>query len=123
MNRQLSWSGQTGGGHLTEFAWDDVAARLNGVRDSPGTVTLETFEPHQHLQLRADGGLYLLMLGRDTEDDWEVLTLHDTTRAAGNAVLLGDRWDNRILTADIEAARVAFREFFDLGKISSIRLE
>ncbi|WP_172205310.1 hypothetical protein [Niveibacterium sp. COAC-50] len=118
----LSWSTANGGGNQNVPAWTDVLPYLEEVRNGGGVVTLDTIEDarttYRSLQVRSEAGNYLLTLGEETDDDWEVRTYHNPNSKESRVELLGDYWDAKMIFRNFEVVVAAFKEFYELGNVS-----
>lgn len=113
----LSWSTADEGGHVADFEWADVEAKLLEVCSSQGTVTLDVKNPDipcpVSLQVRSDRGFHHVTLGEETTEDYDVRTLFDVSRRPGRVTILGDDWDNRCICEEVETVCSIFAEFFE----------
>ncbi len=122
----LSWSIGVGadcrGGNKKYPEWSEIEVHLNEIEATSGSVTITVVDgPEigpQTLQVFSDRGSYLLMLGEDNGDDWDVRTLTNLHAPLGPIEILGYYWDPKMVCSDFNIVRRAFKEFFDKGDVS-----
>lgn len=89
--------------------------------ENAGTVTLDTEDQHGYsrsLQVRAEGGKFVVMLGIETDADWTVRTYMNSSAQSENITILGDIWSDRIVCNDVSLVMAVFDEFFRAGDVS-----
>ncbi|PIT15166.1 DUF6911 family protein [Snodgrassella alvi] len=103
---------------------DDINSYLDLFLLSDGVLELEQREEEGNIPFRltlyAENQKYLVMFGKsnpEVDDGVEVRTFYDKTRTPGELYLLGDLWDNSIITEDFSLVRKAFNEFYLTGDI------
>ncbi|MGI4850205.1 MAG: DUF6911 family protein [Janthinobacterium lividum] len=124
----LSWtiniSFPSFGGHTHYPTWSLVEEKIKTVLLTQGTVDLETevgeSKYRRQLQVQADNGNFLLMLGVETENDWVVRTYdHPEVGLSEETIdILGDVWLRRKICLDKEVVTNIFKEFFTTGDVS-----
>ena len=121
MKFQLSWTHATDGGNTPDPKWHDVERKLSSALSSSGTVQLDVVDPPEIgpvlLQLSSESGRFLIMLGENTDDDYDVRTPYDAARGDEMVTILGNEWDNRTITNDRSFVVSSFRHFFDVGTV------
>ena len=123
MRFKLSWTRGGSAGNTDGPSWHDVERELLSTLWSSGSFQLDVLDASDIgpvcLQVFADGGRFVLMLGENTADDYDVRTPYDPNRNKRMVDILGDEWDNRTLTQDRSLVQAVFREFFDTGNVST----
>jgi len=118
---QLSWTRVPLGDTVADPTWRDVERQLSPVLLSSGSAQVDVVSDAETgpvcLQVFAESGRYILMLGVNTVDDYEILTPYDSDRSDEMVPILGDEWDNRSVTNDRSLVLSVFREFFDTGTV------
>ncbi|MGE2624755.1 DUF6911 family protein, partial [Escherichia coli] len=75
------------------------------------------------LQVRAENGFYVIMLGEIFEDEYRVRTYwassNEPNDTATEMSILGDHWPKRQLIKNFDLVINIFKEFFDTGTIST----
>jgi hypothetical protein len=123
-------------------SWPEIEDALGTVRDGPGWVSIHVLdqskglevtylngkryrslgEPVNSLQVHADKGYYMLMLGELVDGEHQVRTYNkpsrDTALAGVQVDILGDPWSYNDLCRDFEIVVKIFREFFETGDVS-----
>lgn len=116
----LSWTLNGVGGRCNNPIWCDIEARLKALRNGYGALTLDIHgndEGPQVLQLRAEAGNYLLMLGEIVDEDYEVRTYLDEENTGEKVIILGDYWPKNQITTDFSFVIIVINEFFDTGNV------
>ncbi|MGS0646405.1 DUF6911 family protein [Komagataeibacter melomenusus] len=112
---KLYWNihapGEDSGGSMKNPLPDDVMERLDGMERHAGVVGLDDPATSSNLQVRGERQTYLLTLGCEEEDDYDVKTPYCATTAPDMIPVLGDLYDARTLTADFGLVRAVFRLF------------
>ena len=105
---------------LARSSWLDIEKILNDVMADCGVVNLSdiaaTPDETKNLQLRADGGNFLLTLGEVIAGEHEVRSYSGTD--TGSIDILGDLWDCRMISGDPCVVLDVFREFVETGNVS-----
>jgi hypothetical protein len=122
----LSWaivSGTTShGGTNREATLDDVLKVMSEITSKAGTINLEIINAHeigiQSLQIRAEKGYFLLLLGEEDEEDHNVRTYTNTSIDRGRVDILGDFWDSRIVCTEYDVVMKVLMEFVETGDVS-----
>ncbi|WP_239375161.1 DUF6911 family protein [Snodgrassella gandavensis] len=103
---------------------EDINNSLDLFVSNTGVLDLEQNEEEGNIPFRltlyAEKQKYLVMFGKsnpEVDDGVEVRTFYDNTRTPGELYLLGDLWDNSIITEDFSLVRKAFNEFYLTGDI------
>jgi hypothetical protein len=100
--------------------WPDIEKILNDTMADCGVVDLSdiaaTPDETKRLQLRADGGNFLLALGEVIAGEHEVRSYFGT--GTGSIEILGDLWDCRMISGDPWLVLDTFREFLETGNVS-----
>ncbi|MGB9096919.1 DUF6911 family protein [Erwinia sp.] len=123
MNLSLKWTlnGQGGKKHLPQ--WEEVEECLSKLQGKAGTLTIDIYDNGNTgpdmLQLRAESGNYLLTLGEETDDDYNVRFYWDPSLTNEEISILGDYWSERQLIKDFDLVARVFKEFFYTGNVSS----
>jgi hypothetical protein len=102
------------GGDQT-FVWRDVHDELETVRHGRGSVQLEVGGGERMLQVFAERGRFVVLLGLETEGDWQVRTLSNSEE--GLIEICGDKWDARSTTRDFDLVVRCFAVFFSTGDV------
>lgn len=125
-NILLSWAIGTGqecrGGKRRDPQWTDVENHLKEVEPGIGSVSLDVIDGPDvaplNLQVIAENGKFLLMLGEDDGQEYKVRTFNNSLAEPGIVVIHGDSWDSRSVFEDFAVVYQAFREFYDSGDVS-----
>ncbi|NUE67719.1 hypothetical protein [Snodgrassella sp. ESL0253] len=103
---------------------EDINNSLDLFVLNSGVLYLEQNEEEGNIPFRltlyAENQKYLVMFGKsnpEVDDDVEVRTFWDDTRAPGLISLQGDLWDNRTISENFSLVRKAFNEFYQTGDI------
>lgn len=114
-----------GGGcsDATDPSWAEVAKELRRTLSLCGTISLNVVDAGESgpvaLEVYSDGGRFLVMLGEHANGDYDVRTLYDGDRGQGMVSIVGNEWDNRIVTSDRALVEAVFHEFFHTGNVST----
>ncbi|MCO6514821.1 MAG: hypothetical protein J6589_10215, partial [Snodgrassella sp.] len=94
---------------------EDINNSLDLFVSNTGVLDLEQNKEEGNIPFRltlyAENQKYLVMFGKsnpEVDDGVEVRTFYDNTRTPGELYLLGDLWDNSIITEDFSLVRKAF---------------
>ena len=124
---ELTWTRGNRSGNAADPTWNDVQRELNATLSSAGTTQLDVMDAGEvgpvSLQVFSESGRFLLMLGENTIDDYEVRTLYDPARGKGMVPILGNEWDNRTVTNDESLVLESFLQFFETGTVSADLLD
>lgn len=119
MNKvSLSWTFGSAGGNVKKFDWGDICDLLERIAVNGGVVGMEYADDAARLhsiQVRAQDGNYHLTMGDETDDDWIVRTYFNPASQVKSIEILGDRWDGRTVTMDLEFIVKTFADFFANG--------
>lgn len=124
---KISWTermtkfSSNSGGNMTSPQWQDIEDKLALVLINGGTVTLDVEHEdgcQSSLQVRAEGGNFVVMLGKETNDGWKVRAYENLTARNTEISILGDVWNGRIVCQNIDFVIAAYREFFETGDVS-----
>lgn len=102
-NFSMTWTIEGRGGKEKSPGWDDVQNILTSLQNSYGTITLDIPDNEvgtQMLQLRAEAGNYLIMLGEIIDNDYEVRTYYSPENISDTVNILGGSWPGKQLTND-----------------------
>jgi hypothetical protein len=126
-NLSLSWTVGDTGEKQDNPSWKDVEQRLVQVQRSNGVVTLEIENSSalgpQNLQVFCDRSQFLMMLGEEDEEDWNVRSYTNTAATPEMVDILGNYWDARSICHDFSIVLAVFREFFKTGDVSREMLD
>ncbi|WP_061537268.1 DUF6911 family protein [Collimonas arenae] len=125
-NSIVSWtvssqSASVKGGSLVNPSWREVEEKLLLSLKDAGTVTLDIEDQNGHprsLQVRAEGGMFVITLGVEAKNDWVVRTYQNPIAKSENILILGDVWNARIVCDDKALVVAAFDEFYNTGDVS-----
>lgn len=116
---ELSWGSGPFNQSMVNPIWMDVEKALYIARVG-GCVTLsERLDRHNRLQMYSTERKYILMLGQDEVDDYVVRTLFFPDHPVEQVEILGDYWDSRTVTTDLELVTRVFKEFFETRNVSA----
>lgn len=118
----LSWTLNGTGGNSENPIWDDIEKKLTLLKSGYGTLTLDIQDNDigsQMLQVRAELGNYLVMLGEITNDDYEVRTYYDEKGTKEVICILGDYWPKNQITTDFSFIIQVVYEFFNTGNVQN----
>ncbi|WP_380184871.1 DUF6911 family protein [Kalamiella sp. sgz302252] len=121
----MSWTLNGYGGNDNHPLWNAIQIKLAALRNGYGTLTLDIHdndEGPQLLQIRAEAGNYLLMLGEIINDDYEVRSYFDKKKSNNKINILGDYWPENQITTDFSFVTKVFSEFFHTGDVREIML-
>ncbi|WP_105624716.1 DUF6911 family protein [Cronobacter malonaticus] len=116
----LSWTLSGIGGNCGNPSWNDVEIKVSALKNGYGTLTLDIHDTDtgpQMLQVRAEAGNYLLMLGEIENNDYEVRAYYNKERATEMVCILGDYWPNNQLTNDFLLVTQVVSDFFYTGNV------
>ncbi|HFF8525174.1 TPA: hypothetical protein ACGEYH_003957 [Providencia rettgeri] len=118
----LSWTLNGTGGNSENPIWDDIEKKLTLLKSGYGTLTLDIHDNDigsQMLQVRAELGNYLVMLGEIINDDYEVRTYYDEKSIKEAICILGDYWPKNQITTDFSFIIQVVYEFFNTGNVQN----
>jgi len=119
----MSWTLDENGGNKQISNWDDILIQLEQLQGKEGSLTLDMLtnvdNGAEMLQVRAEGGYYLMTLGEIFEDEYQVRTYWNPSKPDAEKMILGDRWPERQLTKVFDLVVRIFKEFFDTGNVST----
>lgn len=122
MNLSIGWTLNNKGGSSKNFTYNDLEKKLQELKNQSGTITLEILDDvdigPQALQVRTEKGLYLITLGENTVDDYEIRSFFNPNKSNKKIVILGDYWPENQLTNDFEFVVKVFKEFYESGNVS-----
>ncbi|ENZ0192013.1 DUF6911 family protein [Citrobacter koseri] len=116
----LSWTLNGVGGNCDNPLWSDVEIKVWALRNEYGTITLDIHDNDtgpQMLQIRAEAGNYLVMLGEIVNDDYEVRTYYNKKSTTEMVCILGDYWPNNQIITDFSFVTLVVSEFFHTGNV------
>ncbi|MGV8001694.1 hypothetical protein QPK14_06010 [Photorhabdus temperata subsp. temperata] len=126
MNFSISWTLNGKGGNEKSPTWSNIEQFLLNLKGKSGTLTLDitnNVTDTEMLQVRTEGGDYLLTLGEIVEDEYNVRSYWNPTGSDQKIDILGDYWPARQLTKDFDFVVKVFKEFFETGNISTELLD
>ncbi|MGG4606760.1 DUF6911 family protein [Providencia sp. Me31A] len=118
----LSWTLNGTGGNSENPIWDDIEKKLTLLKSGYGILTLDIHDNDigsQMLQVRAELGNYLVMLGEIINDDYEVRTYYDEKMTKETICILGDYWSKNQITTDFSFIVQVVYEFFNTGNVQN----
>ncbi|SQI38859.1 Uncharacterised protein [Providencia alcalifaciens] len=118
----LSWTLNGTGGNSENPIWDDIEKKLTLLKSGYGTLTLDIHDNDigsQMLQVRAELGNYLVMLGEIINDDYEVRTYYDEKVLKKQFCILGDYWPRNQIITDFSFIIQVVYEFFNTGNVQN----
>lgn len=124
--QHLSWTFGSGyesrGGSQKNVSWHDVEEKIVYFLEHSGTVTLEPIDGgkvgSKNIQIQADGGFFVLLLGECDAEGYNVRNLTDSSAKGRHVDILGELWDHAFISNDFYIALERFREFFETGKVA-----
>jgi len=125
-NLSLSWVIGSGagarGGNQKRPEWHHIESLLEKLQDRSGSLTLRIIDAPesgpQSLQVIADNGQYLLMLGEIVDDDYDVRSYTNDCSETERIEILGDMWDPKQVCSDFGVVWQSFTQFFRDGNVS-----
>jgi hypothetical protein len=128
-NIALSWMVGYGenarGGNKWNATWEDILEVLSGViNEKTGSVTLDLIDAPeigpQSLQMQAEKGYFILLLGEaeDDDDDVRSYTNQASNIQQSQVYILGNLWSSQSICTDPEIVVKVFHEFFTTGDVS-----
>ena len=133
----LSWgravgdktSDETSSGTKAEATLEGTLSNLKKTLNRSGSVSLAVIDgPEigpQLLQVEIEGGKFLLALGEDDGDDYNVRNYVQTEKELNASStepekikILGNYWDKHLICTDKEKVCAVFEEFFETGDVS-----
>lgn len=129
---KFSWiiekNGEKVAGSTAKLSWDLVEYRLHDVLENSGSLTIDAEGEDESpimLQLKAESGYFLVMLGLETLDGWVVKTCRsgdrdrdrdgdgdrDGDRDGELVEILGDHWSMRSVCTDQNLVKKIFKTF------------
>lgn len=127
MNLKMSWTLNGTGGNKQIQSWNTILDQLKKLQGKEGVLTLDVLDNVNNcaemLQVRAENGFYVIMLGEIFEDEYRVRTYwassNEPNDTATEMSILGDHWPKRQLIKNFDLVINIFKEFFDTGTIST----
>ena len=116
----LSWTLNGIGGTCDNPLWGDVEEKLTLLSNGSGTLTLDIHDNStgsQMLQIRAEAGDYLVMMGEIVNDDYEVRTYFDNNNSKEEVLILDDYWPKNQVTTDSLFIKQVVKVFFHTGNV------
>jgi hypothetical protein len=102
--------------------WHAVERELSSSLWSSGSIQLDVMESAKIgpvcLQVLSDRGMFVVMLGENTDNDYDVRTPFDVNREDRMVGVLGDEWPNRTVVIDRGFVESVFHQFFHHGTVS-----
>ena len=119
----VSWCRFNGdGGNQNVADWVTIERLLEGIRYGSGSVNLHRMDAPdvgpQKLQVQSEYSQYMLTLGENTVDDYEVRTYDNGQGMNGLVGFGGEPFPACSVFSDFHIVLRAFREFFDTGDVS-----
>lgn len=126
MRRSLSWVVGFGrsceGGMLRDPLWSDVSTHLEKSCREAGSVTMDVDELAGFelltLQVIADAGKYVLTLGVDDGNEYDVRVFSGNENVLKKLHVQGELVDSSMVCLDFEIVVEVFRQLFDSGQVS-----
>ncbi|MGY2442401.1 DUF6911 family protein [Pseudomonas sp. SDO52101_S400] len=126
MRRSLSWVVGFGrsckGGMLRDPLWSDVLTYLEKSCRDAGSVTMDVDELAGFelltLQVIADAGKYVLTLGVDDGNEYDVRVFSGNENVLKKLHVQGELVDSSMVCLDSEIVVEVFRQLFDSGQVS-----
>lgn len=115
---QLYWGSGQSNNSMLNPDWDDVEKALYVARVGGAVELSEQGRIHNGLQMYSTERRYVLMLGQDQVDDYVVRSLFFPEVRPEMVEILGDLWDSRTVTSDMELVTRIFKEFFETRDVS-----
>lgn len=119
----FSLSGKKSFTRIRHPEWTDVEDLLIKLKGKEGTVRLQILpDPDigpSHLGVSAENGFYLLTLLEYTEDDSDVRSYWDNSKPDKKVTIHGDYWPEKQLTKDFDLVINIFKEFYNIGNVST----
>ena len=120
---RMSWTLNGKGGSDKHPSWNDVYHCLKRINRGAGTITLDVLPGSsgtvERLQLIAENDYYLITLSEIIDDEYQVRTFCNPLADEKEINILGDRWPLKMLTRDFSFVIKIFKEFFDVGNVST----
>jgi hypothetical protein len=124
----VSWtvsdrSASNKGGNISNPEWREIEEKLLLSLTGGGTVTLDAEDENGHpssLQVRAEGGKFVVMLGQEAQEGWRVRTYKNPASKLESISILGDMWNDQLVCRDASLVMAVFSEFFGTGDVSEI---
>lgn len=120
----ISWAahkhGKFSGGNADNPSWNFISEKVHEICKRGGVVTLMSSNEDssiENLQLQSNGIVFVMMHGRDANDDYEVSPITDQDENivdhGGTVVILGDYWDESMTCRDIDFVINSFNKFWN----------
>ncbi|MFT4558961.1 MAG: hypothetical protein ACI93T_002600 [Porticoccaceae bacterium] len=126
MRFKLSWTRGRSRGNVDNPTWHAVERELSSSLWSSGSIQLDVLDRAEIgpvcLQAYSDRGMFVVMLGENTDDDYDVRTPYDANREDRMVGVLGNEWDNRTVVTDRRFVESVFHQFFHDGTVSESQL-
>ncbi len=126
MRRSLSWVVGFGrsceGGMLRDPSWSDVLTHLKKSCHGAGSVTMDVDELAGFelltLQVVADAGKYVLTLGEDDGNDYDVRMFPGDGSSGKKICIQGELVESSMVFSDFERIVEIFKQLFDSGQVT-----
>jgi hypothetical protein len=86
------------------------------------TVTIDLIDgPEvgpQSLQVQTENGYFVLSLGEDDGEDYNVRTYANLSKDLQQVSILGNLWDSKLVCTDPDVVMKIFQDFFKTGDVS-----
>ncbi len=103
--------------------WDEVERSLARVWSDDGCVTLDVQHPPEVgpalLQVRIDHQRAVIMFGVNTATDHDVRSYSSGRDPTYQVAILGDFWSDAGVCRQYDIVLQVFRQFFDVGDVST----
>lgn len=111
---------------MDDPTWRAVERELSSSLWSSGCLQLDVLDCVEIgpvcLQVLSERGMFVVMLGENTADDYDVRTPYDVNRENRMVGVLGDEWPNRTVVTDRGFVESVFFQFFHHGTVSESQL-
>ncbi|MGD2183114.1 DUF6911 family protein [Lusitaniella coriacea] len=122
----FSWAIGSGdnckGGMRHKVTLNQVIAMLEEIAQKSGAVTLDIINGSeigpQNLQVQTEKGYFIIFLGEDDGEDYNVRTYTNYSADSKQVDILGQIWDLGLVCTDFDIVKKIFREFIERGDVS-----
>lgn len=126
MRRTLSWVVGFGrsceGGMSRDPSWIDVLTHLKKCCHGAGSVTMDVDELAGFelltLQVIADAGKYVLTLGEDDGNDYDVRMFSGNESGGEKICIQGEFVESSLVCSEFEKVVEVFKQLFDSGQVT-----
>jgi hypothetical protein len=110
------------GDNISNPSWIKIVEVLEKTLESAGTASLSIVNgPEigpQILQVSAENGYFILSLGEDDGEDYNVRTASTCFNISKEICILGNSWDSRMVCTNPDFVIGIFKGFFSRGNVS-----